>query len=113
MESISIAKVTAVRKIAQPEMERLDVPQLPPKRPAGFYEKVLLQWRMIGQTHGLSDTETVQLGAHLTGLAVAAAGLSPEGSERLLTHANDVAHTSYFGRIAIVNGFGHPAIEKS
>jgi hypothetical protein len=88
------------------------VPQLPPRRPPGFYEEILLAWRLLGINHGLTDTEMVTLGSQFTGLAVAATELTPAGQERLLGHASNIMHTAYTGRIAVRNGFGHRAVES-
>lgn len=88
------------------------MPMLPPKRPTGFYERVLLEWRMIGEKYHLTDTEMITLGGQHLGLAVAAANFTPDGQQALLDHAVNVVRTSYVGRIAIKNGFGHPAFDK-
>jgi hypothetical protein len=96
-------------------MESLPMPHLPPpepmqspKRPKGYYESVLTEWRVSGILRGLTELETILLGAQFTGLAVAAAEVTPPEHEAQLGVATRAMHTAYSGRMAVKHGFGRP-----
>jgi len=83
-------------------------PRQSPKRPKGYYEAMLREWRVAGILHGLTDLETILLGAQFTGLAVAAANGTPAEHEAQLGVATRAMHTAYSGRMAVKHGFGRP-----
>lgn len=79
-----------------------------PKRPPGFYEDVLKKWRTVGLLTGLTESETILLGAQFTGLAVAASDGTPVEHEAQLQIASRAMNTAYVGRVAVKAGFGWP-----
>jgi cyanate permease len=83
-------------------------PRQSPKREKGYYEAVLREWRVAGVMRGLTDAETILLGAQFTGLAVAMADVTPPEHEAQLGVATRAMHTAYSGRMAVKHGFGIP-----
>ena len=84
-----------------------------PKRPRGFYEAALRQWRVAGILHGLTDMETVLLSAQFCGLAVAAADKPPDESEAHIEVAIRALRTAYAGRMATRHGYGRDVVNDS
>lgn len=84
------------------------MPPMNPKRPKGFYESVLRDWRVAGIVKGLTDEETVLLGAQFTGLAIAAMEVSADAHAAHLDLATRAMHSAYIGRMAVRQGFGRP-----
>lgn len=87
-------------------------PMQSPRRPKGYYESVLREWRTLGIIQGLTDMETILLGAQFTGLAVAAAIATPPEHEAQLGVATRAMHTAYSGRMAVKHGFGRPVTSR-
>ena len=84
-----------------------------PKRPRGFYEAALRQWRVAGILHGLTDMETVLLSAQFCGLAVAAVEGSAETSEACLETAARAMRTAHAGRVMVKQGYGRAVVNDS
>lgn len=80
------------------------MPRQSPKRPAGFYESAIQEWRSEGILRGLTDQETVLLSAQFCGLAVAKSALSADGHVAMLDLAVRAMHTAYAGRMAVRAG---------
>lgn len=82
------------------------MPKQSPKRPPGFYEAALREWRVDGLQRGLTDEETILLSAQFCGLAVAKSDLSPDGQTAMLDLASRAMQTAYAGRMAVKAGLG-------
>lgn len=84
-----------------------------PRRPVGFYESVLREWRVHGILKGLTDSEAVLLGAQFTGLAIANTAGDSTLHDAQIEVAIRAMRTAYVGRIAVREGFGRPVPTSS
>lgn len=83
-------------------------PTQQPKRPKGFFEGVMLDWRQAALRGQLTDHEHVTVAAQYLGLCVAHMDLSVESQIEVLTAAAKISHTSCLSRMAVKQGAAWP-----
>lgn len=79
-----------------------------PRRPKGFFEGALLDWRIAAIRNELTDQELVTCAAQFLGLAIASMDLAVEHQIEMLTAAAKVAHDTSLARTAVKQGSAWP-----
>lgn len=79
-----------------------------PRRPRGYYEDAIREWRCTAIIAGMTDSEVALCAAQFAGLAIANTNLGIEGQTQMLDVATRAMRTAHMGRVAIRQGFGRP-----
>lgn len=83
-------------------------PRQQPRRPKGFFEGVMLDWRQSVIRGGLTDQEHVTLAAQYLGLAIANMGISVESQIDVMAAAARITNTACLARTAVKQGKAWP-----
>lgn len=83
-------------------------PKQQPKRPKGFFEGVMLDWRQAAMRAQLTDQEHVTVAAQYLGLCVAHMDLSVESQIEIMQTAGKITHTACMSRTAVKQGAAWP-----
>lgn len=83
-------------------------PAQQPKRPKGFFESVMLDWRTTGLRCELTDQETVTLAAKFLGLAIAAMDIPIDSQVDVMAASVGIVHSAWDGRTQVKRGTAWP-----